>query len=158
MLRALDEAGVCFVLIGGMAAVLHGDVAVTVDLDVVPEHSRRNVERLASALRDLSARIRTEGVPEALKFDCSAAFFQNLSPDTIVNMTTAAGALDVTFSPSGTQGYRDLKRNAIAVEVAQGLIVFVATLEDVIRSKEAAGRDKDRLALPRLRRLLDRVR
>jgi len=56
-------------------------------------------------------------VPEGLKFDCSAAFFLDLSPDAIVNMTSAAGALDVTFSPRGTQGYRDLKRNAIAVEV-----------------------------------------
>ena len=158
MLRALDEAGVRFVLIGGMAAVLHGDVAVTVDLDVVPEYSRGNLERLALALRRLSARIRTEGVPEGMKFDCSAAFFQNLAPDAIVNMTTSAGALDVTFCPSGTQGYGDLKRDAIAVEVAEGLTVLVAALADVIRSKEAAGREKDRLALPRLRRLLDRLR
>ena len=158
MLRVLDEAGVRFVLIGGMAAVLHGDVGVTVDLDVVPERSAENLERLASALRELSARIRTEGVPGGLRFDCSAAFFRDLSPDAMVNMTTDAGDLDVTFAPSGTRGFADLERAAVAVEAGDGLTVLVAALEDVIRSKEAADREKDRLALPRLRRLLDRVR
>ena len=140
-----------------MAAVLHGDVGVTVDLDVVPERSRENLERLARALRDLEARIRTEGEPEGLAFDCSLEFFRNLAPDSIVNMTTVAGDLDVTFCPSGTQGFSDLCRDAMEIQAADGLSIQVASLEDVIRSKEAAGRDKDRVALPRLRRLLDRT-
>ncbi|MBW2235331.1 MAG: helix-turn-helix transcriptional regulator, partial [Deltaproteobacteria bacterium] len=76
MLSALANRGVRFVLIGGMAAVLHGDVGVTVDIDVVPERSDENLERLARALRDLGARIRTEGEPEGLQFDCSAEFFK----------------------------------------------------------------------------------
>ena len=158
MLSTLDQCGVRFVLIGGMAAVLHGDVGVTVDVDVVPEHSDDNVERLARALRGLDARIRTEGEPDGLPFDCSAEFFRNLAPDSIVNMTTTAGDLDVTFQPSGTQGYADLRRDAVEIEAADRLPIMVASLEDVIRSKEAAGREKDRLALPRLRRLLDRLR
>ena len=53
MLAALADRKVRFVLIGGMAAVLHGDVGVTVDLDVVPERSDENLQRLAQALRDL---------------------------------------------------------------------------------------------------------
>ena len=158
MLSALADRNVRFVLIGGMAAVLHGDVGVTVDLDVVPERSDENLERLARALRDLAARIRTEGEPEGLPFDCSAEFFKNLSPDSIVNMTTEAGDLDVTFCPSGTQGFSDLSRDAVEIEAADRPHILVASLEDVIRSKEAAGREKDRLALPRLRRLLDRLR
>ncbi len=48
MLRVLEQSGVRFVLIGGMAAVMHGDVGVTVDLDIVPEHSPGNLERLVS--------------------------------------------------------------------------------------------------------------
>ena len=157
MLSALVDRDVRFVLIGGMAAVLHGDVGVTVDLDVVPDPSAENLERLAAALRDLAARIRTDGEPEGLPFDCSAEFFGNLSPDSIVNMTTQAGDLDVTFRPSGTQGFPDLSRDAVAIEAAEQLHILVASLADVIRSKEAAGREKDRLALPRLRRLLDRI-
>jgi hypothetical protein len=158
MLSALADRDVRFVLIGGMAAVLHGDVGVTVDIDVVPERSDQNLERLAGALRDLGARIRTEGEPEGLPFDCSLEFFKNLSPDSIVNMTTKSGALDVAFCPSGTQGFSDLRRDAIEIEAADRLHILVASLQDVIRSKEAAGREKDRLALPRLRRLLDRIR
>ena len=157
MLSALAAEGVAFVLIGGMAAILHGDVGVTVDLDVVPDRDAANLGRLARALRALGARIRTEGEPQGLAFDCSAQFFANLSPDSIVNMTTEAGDLDVTFCPSGTQGFRDLRRDAIEIEAADRLHIQVASLADIIRSKEAAGREKDRLALPRLRRLLDRL-
>ena len=157
MLTVLAEREVRFILIGGMAAVLHGDVGVTVDIDVVPEHSNENLARLADALRSLGARIRAEGDPEGLPFDCSAEFFANLAPTAMVNMTTEAGDLDVTFQPSGTRGFSDLKRSAIELEVAERLHVLVASLADVIRSKEAAGREKDRLVLPRLRRLLDRV-
>ena len=157
MLSALSEGGVCFILIGGMAAVLHGDVGVTVDIDVVPERTGENLERLAAALRGLGARIRTEGEPDGLSFDCSVAFFRNLPADAIVNMTTEAGDLDVTFCPSGTSGFADLKRDAIDIQAADRLHILVASLEDVIRSKAAADREKDRLVLPRLRRLLDRL-
>jgi len=93
-----------------------------------------------------------------LAFDCSPEFFQNLSPESIVNMTTESGDLDVTFRPSGTQGFPDLRRDAVEIEAAERLHIRVASLADVIRSNDAAGREKDRLALPRLRRLLDRLR
>ena len=156
MLEALHEAGVQFVLIGGMAAVLHGDVGVTVDLDVVPARKPDNLDRLAAALRTLEARIRVADVPSGLAFDCSAAFFGNLSEDATLNLTTRAGDLDLAFLPSGTQGYPDLKRDAVEIEAADGVRILVASLADVIRSKEAANREKDRTALPRLRRLRDR--
>ena len=158
MLTALRETDVRFVLIGGMAAILHGDVGVTIDLDVVPEREPKNLDRLAIALRALDARIRAEGAPEGLLFDCSCAFFRNLAPDAILNLTTQAGDLDLTFRPSGTEGYADLRRDAVKIEAADGVQLLVASLADVIRSKEAAGREKDRIALPRLRRLLDRTR
>ena len=154
MLAALHDAGVQFVLIGGMAAVLYGDVGVTVDLDVVPARTPDNLDRLAAALRSLDARVRVADVPA---FDCSAGFFRNLSEDTTLNLTTHAGDLDLAFRPSGTQGYPDLKRDAVEIEAADGVTILVASLADVIRSKEAANREKDRAALPRLRRLRDRM-
>ena len=112
MLSALTERKVRFVLVGGMAAVLHGDVGVTVDIDIVPERSAENLDRLAGALRELGARMRTEGEPDGLPFDCSMEFFGNLSPDAVVNMTTRAGDLDVVLQPSGTRGFSDLRRAA----------------------------------------------
>ena len=157
MLAALVEANVRFVLIGGMAAVLHGDVGVTVDVDITPDYDLDNLERLAAALRALGARTRTDDVPDGLPFDCSPGFLRNLGPDAILNLTTRVGALDVTFSPAGTGGYRDLKRDAVPMAAAEGVSVLVASLPDVIRSKSAADREKDRMALPRLHELLERT-
>jgi hypothetical protein len=157
LLTTLSEAGVRFILVGGMAAILHGDVGVTVDLDLVPEHESQNLERLARVLRALEARMRTGDVPGGLDFDCSGTFLHNFPRDSILNLTTSAGDLDLTFQPSGTRGYADLRRDAIEIEVADGVCILVASLADVIRSKEAAGREKDRLVLPRLRRLLNQI-
>ena len=67
------------------------------------------------------------------------------------------GDLAVTFCRSGTSSFADLKRDAIDIQAADRLHILIASLEDVIRSKAAAGREKDRLALPRLRRLLNRL-
>lgn len=157
MLAALHEADVRFVLIGGMAAVLHGDVGVTVDLDIAPARDPDNLDRLAAALRNLDARIRHDAAPEGPPFDCSPGFLRDLGPDALLNLTTRAGALDLSFTPAGTGGYPDLKRDAVAMDAADGVSVFVASLADVIRSKSAADREKDRQALPRLRALLDRT-
>lgn len=157
LLSALHRAGVRFILIGGMAAILHGDAAVTLDLDITPARGRNNFRRLAAALRHLEARIRAAGVPEGLDFDCSAAFLEGLGPDAILNLTTRAGALDIVFAPSGTTGYDDLERDAAAVEIAEDITIPVASLADVLRSKSAADREKDRRAVPRLRNLLERI-
>ncbi|MGI8578077.1 MAG: hypothetical protein ACR2KG_09215 [Nocardioidaceae bacterium] len=66
---------------------------------------------------------------------------------------TDLGRLDLTFEPSGTTGYEDLAREAFRLEI-MGTQVHVAALADIVRSKEAADRKKDRLVLPVLRRLL----
>jgi predicted nucleotidyltransferase len=150
ILRALDENGVRYVLIGGLAAVLHGAPHVTTDVDIVPEEDLRNLERLSSALKQLNARIRVPGQPDGVPFDHSA---ESLARVRVWNLTTALGDLDVTFVPSGTRGYEDLKRDAERLSV-RGVEVPVASLADVIRSKEAAGRARDRAVLPTLREML----
>lgn len=63
----------------------------------------------------------------------------------------------MTFTPAGTGGYGDLKRDAVAMDAAAGVSILVASLADVIRSKSAADREKDRRALPRLQQLLERT-
>jgi len=142
-----------------MAAIMHGDVGVTLDVDIVPALSMRNLEALAHALRILDARIRTEGEPDGLAFDVSGKFLVDLAPAGILNLTSNAGDLDLAFRPSGTKGYGDLKRDAIeiAIDDREAVRIWVSSLADVIRSKEAAGREKDRAALPRLRRLLEKT-
>ncbi|MGQ0669497.1 MAG: hypothetical protein ACT4PO_07480 [Actinomycetota bacterium] len=70
-----------------------------------------------------------------------------------MNLVTDHGRLDITLKPSGTAGYEDLVRDAIHLSIL-GAEIDVASLADVVRSKEAAGREKDRLVLPVLRRIL----
>lgn len=70
------------------------------------------------------------------------------------NLTTSVGDFDLSFRPTGTEGYEDLATNAIVVHFA-GHDVAVAALADVVRSKEAAGRPKDLATLPALHRRLD---
>jgi hypothetical protein len=154
ILATLDRNGVRYVLIGGLAAVLHGSAQVTTDVDVVPEEAVRNLERLAVALKELDARIRIAGEPDGVPFDHSAG---SLSRVRVWNLQTSKGDLDITFEPSGTRGYEDLQRDVVHMNV-RGLDVPVASLADVIRSKEAAGRARDRAVLPGLRELLARER
>lgn len=154
ILESLERHEVRYILMGGLAATLHGSPHVTFDIDITPERSRANVEALASALEELGARVRVENRPEGLPFDRSAAMLDRTE---ILNLVTRYGALDLTFVPSGTSGYPDLERSARTIDV-EGVRVSVAALDDVIRSKEAAGREKDRVVLPSLRRLQARLR
>lgn len=152
ILATLDRHGVHYVLIGGLAAVLHGSAHVTTDVDIVPEEAADNLERLSAALRELDARIRVTGEPDGVRFDPAA---ESLRRVRIWNLQTTQGDLDIAFEPSGTRGYEDLRRDMVGMRV-RGIDVPVASLADVIRSKEAAGRERDRAVLPGLRELLAR--
>jgi hypothetical protein len=149
ILGGLARHGVRCVLIGGFAAVIHGSPYVTTDVDVVPATDRDNLERLSSALKEMHARVWTAAEPGGVPFDHSATSLAAVSG---WNLVTDHGRLDITFSPSGTEGFPDLTRDAVHLTIL-GVPVAVASLEDVIRSKEAAGREKDRLVLPVLRRI-----
>jgi hypothetical protein len=150
LLTTLARHEVRYVLIGAAAARLQGFPRLTADADITPSRDRDNVKRLAAALRELDARIYTESVPEGLPFDCSPAM---LSRADLWNLITSAGRLDVAFKPSGTEGYDDLARHAVAFEVF-GVSVNAASLEDIIRSKEATGRPQDRQDVIILRQMI----
>lgn len=148
---AFNAAGVEYVVIGGIAAVLHGSPLRTGDADVCPARNAENLERLATALTAIDAGIRSD-VGEIISTGWSGAFLGNAE---MWNLSTAAGDLDIAFRPSGTSGYADLAPAAVTYELDDGVRVVVASLADVIRSKEAADRPKDREALPVLRELRD---
>jgi hypothetical protein len=153
ILEVLEKHSVDYVMIGGLAAAVHGSELATVDMDITPAGGHDNLTRLSAALRELNARIRTAGVTGGLPFSHSAA---SLAASGIWNLETDGGDLDISFVPSGTQGYPDLRRDAVAVDIL-GSTTFVASLADIIRSKEAAGRPKDIAAVPLLRRLLSQI-
>jgi hypothetical protein len=139
LIRALTRHRVKFVLIGALAARLHGFPRLTADADITPAGDKRNLERLAAALDELDAKVYTESVPEGLVFDRSAAA---LGRARMWNLVTTAGRLDIAFLPAGTEGYEDLAKDAEQFE-AFGVHFLAASLDDIIRSKEATGRAKD---------------
>lgn len=143
LFSALADAGVDYVLIGGLAAALHGSPALTNDADIVPSRTPENLERLAAALRELEARLRTTD-PDGVAFDPHPALLASMA---MVDMTTRCGDLDLSFTPAATEGYGDLVERAVTFDV-NGLVIPVAALDDIIRSKEAANRPKDHATLP----------
>ncbi len=152
--RALAAHEVSFILIGALAARLQGFPRLTADADITPRGDEENLERLAAALRELKARVFTEGIPEGLEFDCSAA---TLSRAKMWSLVTGAGRVDVVFRPLGTTGYEDLKEGAVGFEL-YGDRFEVASLEDIIRTKEASDRPQDRQDVAVLREMLRRER
>ncbi|MEX1286555.1 MAG: hypothetical protein AB1Z57_01315 [Acidimicrobiia bacterium] len=141
-----------FVVIGGFAVELWG-VAVppTVDIDITPERSHDNLERLANALDELGAQLRSgdERVPVGGGFSADL-----LAGGRIWNLWTSAGPIDITLEPAGTHGYSTFIAG-IALLDYRGVAVPTADLADVARSKEAAGRAKDLMVLPAI---LDHLR
>lgn len=150
-LRALHDAGVRFVLIGGLAGTERGSSLLTFDTDICYDRSPDNLERLASALVAMHARLR--GVDEDVPFILDARTLRNGDSFTF---ETDYGPLDVLATPSGTTGYPDLVAGADAMEIG-GITVQVVALDDLIRMKRAAGRAKDRAAVEILVALRDEI-
>jgi hypothetical protein len=146
ILAALEGHGVRYVLIGGIAAVMRGARVVTEDIDVTPARDDDNLKRLAEALRELDAHIRVDepsSSPIPLPFDSRL-----LATVDIWNLTTRFGKLDLVLRPGGFErGFDDLSPGATRERVGETLEVVVASVDQLIVSKEAAGRAKDREAV-----------
>lgn len=150
ILEALEEHAVDCVLIGGLAAAAHGSPFLTQDVDITPDVNPANLTRLSRALTALDARIRTDAVPGGLSFSHDG---ESLAAAGVWNLTTPYGDLDISLVPSGTTGYADLAAGS-TTRSAFGVTVAIASLADIIRSKQAANRPKDQRVLPVLREIL----
>ncbi|HZA61165.1 MAG TPA: hypothetical protein VE754_05705 [Actinomycetota bacterium] len=150
-IRTLVEHEVRFVLIGGLAGRLHGSTTVTNDVDACYERSTPNLERLAGALRGLDARLR--GAPEDVPFQLDAP---SLAAGDRFTFETDAGGLDCLASPAGVAGFEELERAAVVMDL-DGITVPVASIDDLIRMKRAAGRPKDLIELEVLGALRDEI-
>lgn len=153
--QILNEEGVAYIIVGGFASVVHGSSLPTQDIDVVPSRHADNLDRLGRALRRMNAMIRTGGDPVPAPID--GPFLANMP--VMLNLVTDLGDVDLTFSPSGgLGGFDGWSAQAILVEIADGLSVRIASLDDIIDSKRAANRPKDQMALPYLESFRDELR
>ncbi len=152
ILRRLQAHGVKFVLIGGLAAKAHGSPTMTVDIDVCYARDRDNLERLAALLGELGTVLR--GAPPDLPFHPDP---KTLERGDVFTFTTDFGDLDILGTPAGVSGFGELDANADEAELDDGLVVRVASLDDLIRMKRAAGRPKDRVELEILGALRDEI-
>ncbi len=153
--QILNEEGVDYVVVGGFASVVHGSSLPTRDIDVVPAREQDNLDRLGRALRRMNAMIRTASDPVPAPID--GPFLANMP--VMLNLVTDLGDVDLTFAPSGgLGGFKEWSEQATIVEIADGLSVSIAALDDIIDSKRAANRLKDQRALPYLESLRDQLR
>jgi hypothetical protein len=150
VLKALDSAGVTYLVIGAFARVIQGAEEITRGIDIVPSTRPDNLRRLGQALSALEAE-REDG--HALRLDAAEL-------DRVIPLRTSAGEMKVVFEPEGTQGYEDLRRAATREPLGQGVRPSVASLGDLARMLGARGREVDLENLRMLRRLiaLDRTR
>jgi len=128
---------------------MRGSPSITNDVDICYARDDDNLERLAAALRELRARLR--GAPDDLPFMLDAA---TLKAGDHFTFETSAGALDILGTPAGVGGYEKIEVNAEQMHI-RGMPLFVASLDDLIRMKLAAGRDKDMIEVEILQALRD---
>lgn len=137
LLQALADGGVEFVVIGGVAVGLQALLRFTKDLDICYALDQKNLDRLGDVLVDLGAKLR--GVPEEVVFVPDG---RTLKRTQIPTLTTAKGDIDLLVHPDGAPEYEMLRRNATTMKLADRE-VQVASIDDLIAMKRAAGRPQD---------------
>jgi hypothetical protein len=137
------------VIVGGVAATLHGSSLTTRDLDVCYNRVSENLTRLIQALRSVNARLR--GAPEGLPFILDE---ETLRRGLNFTFQTDIGDLDLLDEMAGVGGYPEASENADVMELF-GYRYQVLSLTKLIAAKRAAGRTKDLLVLPELEAILE---
>ena len=153
ILLRLRDAGVRFVVIGGLAAQAHGSPSLTRDLDVCFATDRENLRALATVLTAINAVRRGLPVdaPRMPPLDD-----RTLRASSLFTLTTAFGDFDLLAAPDPDLDYPGLMANSLRAPVF-GIEVDVASLDDLIAMKRAAGRPKDRIELEVLGALREEI-
>ena len=149
LLRALIDQRVDFIIVGGLAATIHGSARSTLDVDVVYSRSDTNVERLVSALAPYQPYLR--GAPAGLPFRWSA---DTIRAGLNFTLVTTVGAIDLLGEVTGGGRYEELAPFAVPVDY-QGESCLCVSLPKLIALKRAAGRPKDHEIIAELELLLE---
>lgn len=140
--RILGEQRVEYLIIGGVAVQAYGHVRTTQDVDIIAAPDLPNLERLAVALRRLDARLK--GV-DAHPLGIDPTDAAQLRDGANFGLSTRAGGLDVwtdVRAVAGAAPWKALRGRAVSVQLSGQTLWFVG-LDDLIRMKLAAGRERD---------------
>jgi predicted nucleotidyltransferase len=137
IIQLLTGRGIDYVVIGGIAAVLHGSARVTQDLDICYSTEKANLAALGRALVDMNARL--FGVKQDVPFVPDE---RTLARVELLTLQTDHGKLDLMTHQAGAPSYARLRAHADTYDLG-GILVRVAGIADLIAMKQAAGRAKD---------------
>ena len=151
-LRALIEAKVDFILVGGVAAVMQGAPINTYDLDLVHARDEQNIHRLLPVLESMDAVFRMQPERRLRPNQSTLAGRGHL------NLRTSVGHVDLLCTIGKDLTYEDLLPFTKEMELDAGMKFRVLGLEKLIELKEELGRDKDRAVLHILRHTLEESR
>jgi hypothetical protein len=152
LVGALGEGGVDFVIVGGVAVILQAMPRFTKDLDICYSTDQDNLDALGSVLVALEARLR--GIPEPVPFVPDG---RTLRQTQIMCLTTPLGDIDLLVNPDGAPSYSALRRHADVMDLG-GQSVRIASIEDMLAMKRAAGRPQDLVDLESLEAARRRLR
>jgi len=149
LIRILSEAGVDFIVVGGVAATGHGSARLTSDLDIVYRRTAENISRLVLALTPLNPYLR--GAPPGLPFRWSD---ETIKKGLNFTLVTGLGALDLLGEITGGGSYDDLLPHSLTLTLHNSECLCLG-IEYLIKVKRAAGRPKDFEAIAELEAILE---
>ena len=132
--ETLKKYEVEYLFIGKFGAILYGYPGTTQDMDIFPSKSRKNGKKLALALRNLGFDLNQE-LEEAI-----------IAGKDFIQIRGGPFPIDIVFAPDGIKSFEDARKRG---KLLDG-IYFCASIDDIIESKKAAGRQRDKEELPRL--------
>ena len=150
LLKGLNEAGVEFIIVGGMAAVVQGAPITTFDLDIVHRQTDENIKKLIKFLKSIDAYLRR---PDDKLIRPDERDFYS---EGHVLLTTCIGPLDVLAVIEKNLGFDDLLPNSVKIQF-QGHKVYVLNLETIVALKRESKDPKDQYRLPILEETLHQI-
>lgn len=123
-----------YLFIGKFAAILYGYPGTTQDIDIFPKKDKTNCENLLKALKELGF-IMDKNLEEAI-----------LTGKDFIQIRGGSFPLDIVFAPDGINSFEEAKKRS---ELIGGQFPC-ASIDDIIASKRAAERQRDKEELPRL--------
>lgn len=149
LLTVLASHEVQFIIVGGVAATIHGSARLTSDLDIVYARDHENLQRLVAALQPLQPYLR--GAPAGLPFQFDE---HTLRAGLNFTLTTDAGAIDLLGEIAGAGGFGALRAHTVDVTLF-GTVHQCIDIDTLIAAKRAAGRPKDLEVIAELEAIRD---